>query len=261
MKRLSMVRWAGALTVASAMLASGCQHSKNRLGDRGERGLGRGRSMPTASMPAHPSPYAVTAPPAVATMPAAGPSLHPSAVMLPPVTPQAAPEAPKEMARTEPTPPAAPPVTLPSSATTHSVETAKGNPEKDTTSVEQASSKLEAARVVSKWTSTSPKLEAAPRRSFVDITAHACFGHAEDYGWLSGQLQHLKTKDCWRLRYASVDEDDAHGGSVTLVDKNGLLAGCKDGQYVRITGQLLSAADRSIAPDYQLDSLQAVEMK
>ncbi len=259
MSRPSIVRWVGALALAAIMTAAGCQHAK-------PRGMNRGRIMPMASGHVH-SPYATTA--AVAqpvAQPVAQAVTQPT--MLPPITAPAAPVAqgapvatvaqvasePKEIVKSVPTPPAAPVPAMPA------VETAKGNPAKDTTTVEQASSKLEAARTVSKWTSTSPKMEPAPRRSFVDITAHSCFGHGQDYGWLTGQLQHLRAKECWRLRFASVDEDDPYGGSVTRVDGNGLLANCKDGQYVRVTGRLLNASDRSIAPDYQLDSLQVVDM-
>lgn len=247
MRRPLIGHWVASLALASVVTAVGCQHSNAR-----GIGLTRSRGTPVATAPAH-GPYVATTPVPAAPIATAAPVIPTQPNMLPPVTPQAT-EAPKEIVKSEPAMPAAP-------ATPPAVETAKGHPASNATTVEQASSKLEAARVVSKWSSTSPRLEPAPRRAFVDITAHSCFAHAQDYGWLSGQLQHLRTKECWRLRYASVDEDDPYGGSVTLVDSNGLLSSCQDGQYVRISGRLLNAADRSIAPEYKVDSLQVLDMK
>jgi hypothetical protein len=97
--------------------------------------------------------------------------------------------------------------------------------------------------------------EAPARKSFSDITAHSSFGHAEDYGWLSGEVEYSRISKGWRLRYASVDEEDRYGGSVTL-GEHPLLHGLKDGQYVRVTGRLGDTGQKSIAPPYLIDSLQ-----
>src|SRR5262249_48796028 len=52
-----------------------------------------------------------------------------------------------------------------------------------------------------------PVLEApARRKSFVDLTAAPCFGHAPDYSWVSGQVEYSRVRKEWRLRYASADE-------------------------------------------------------
>jgi hypothetical protein len=74
------------------------------------------------------------------------------------------------------------------------------------------------------------------RRSFGDITANPCFGHAPDYTWLSGELQQSRADKDWHLRYATVDEDDPYGGSVIL--KGAPLTDHKSGQMVRVTGHL-----------------------
>ncbi|HLJ95673.1 MAG TPA: hypothetical protein VKU02_21030 [Gemmataceae bacterium] len=104
---------------------------------------------------------------------------------------------------------------------------------------------------------TSPITEpSAVRRAFVDVTAQPCFEHTDDYGSLSGQLQH--THKGWRLRYASVDEMDTYGGSVTLTDET-RLSGLKDGDLVRVHGRLLNPEDRAIAPAYQIMSIQVIE--
>jgi hypothetical protein len=98
----------------------------------------------------------------------------------------------------------------------------------------------------------------APRRSFVDTTAHPCFGHAADYSWVSGQVQILRLSKGPRLRYASIDEADPYGGSVTLVEDS-RLAGLSDGQYVRVSGHLLNPEVSAIAPPYRIDSIQPIE--
>jgi len=96
----------------------------------------------------------------------------------------------------------------------------------------------------------------APRRSFVDITAQPWFHHASDYHWLAGQLRYSKSENCWRLRYASLDESDPHGGEVTLIDYPALEY-LKDGQYVRVNGQLVDAAKRDCC--YKVASMEPVQ--
>jgi hypothetical protein len=100
-----------------------------------------------------------------------------------------------------------------------------------------------------------PRAEAAPHKAVVDITAASSFGHAEDYTWLSGQVEYSRLSHCWRLRYASVDEADPYGGSVTLAE-NPRLEELKDGQHVRVKGHLQNPADKGIAPAYSVDSFE-----
>jgi hypothetical protein len=96
------------------------------------------------------------------------------------------------------------------------------------------------------------------RKAFVDVTAQPGFNHTEDYGCLSGQLQH--SHKGWRLRYASVDEVDLYGGSVTLTDES-RLSGVKDGDLVRVHGRLQNPDDKGIAPRYEVTSIQAIEKR
>ncbi len=100
-----------------------------------------------------------------------------------------------------------------------------------------------------------PREEAAPCKPVVGITASSSLGHAADYSWLSGQVEYSRLSHGWRLRYASVDEDDLHGGSVTLTE-NPRLDELKDGQHIRVTGHLQNPADRATAPAYSVDSFE-----
>jgi hypothetical protein len=95
------------------------------------------------------------------------------------------------------------------------------------------------------------------RRSFADITAKPGFGHAADYCWLVGELQYVHVRKAWRLRYASVDEEDRYGGSVTLVEM-GSMDSYSNGQMVRVEGQLLDSESREPSPTYRVRSMQVV---
>ncbi|GIW80281.1 MAG: hypothetical protein KatS3mg105_2088 [Gemmatales bacterium] len=96
---------------------------------------------------------------------------------------------------------------------------------------------------------------AAPRRSYADITAHPSFYHSQDYGVLIGTLQYLHVDQSWRLRYASIDEEDRYGGSVTLVE-TGSMEQFNNGDVVRVTGQFLDPSSREPAPRYRVHSIQ-----
>jgi hypothetical protein len=98
----------------------------------------------------------------------------------------------------------------------------------------------------------------APRRSFVDITAQPWFQHAPDYSWLAGQLRYCKPENCWKLRYASLDENDRYNGEVTLIDYPALEY-LKDGQYVRVNGQLVDPSKREAGSVYKVASMQPVQ--
>lgn len=144
-------------------------------------------------------------------------------------------------------PPVQPPMNLPAPDTLPAAPAEKKDPAQDASILQTA---LDNSR-------PSPIGEASPvRRAFVDITALPGFSHTEDYGSLTGQLQH--THKGWRLRYASVDEDDPYGGSVTLTDES-RLAGLKDGEMVRVHGRMLYPEDKQIAPPYGITSIQSLE--
>ena len=72
-----------------------------------------------------------------------------------------------------------------------------------------------------------------------DTTANPGYAHADDYGSLTGELEHIRAKNVWRLRYAPADQEDRYGGSVQLVG-DGLPPDCKSGQVVRVEGQVMN---------------------
>ena len=99
-----------------------------------------------------------------------------------------------------------------------------------------------------------PRTEPPPPRSFADVTADGCFAHAKDYGWLRGRVEYSRLSKAWRLRYASDDEDDRYGGSVTLADGSQVRT-LKDGDQVEVRGRLADPGADAVSPLYQIESL------
>ena len=79
-------------------------------------------------------------------------------------------------------------------------------------------------------------------------------GHARDYRWLIGELQYVQVRDVWCLRYAAADEDDPYGGRVTLLDP-GEMTNYRNGQIVRVHGELANPDRREPSPSYRVRSL------
>jgi hypothetical protein len=86
------------------------------------------------------------------------------------------------------------------------------------------------------YTVATPKPEKVMRRSFADVSARPGFAHAQNYSWIQGELQYLHSHQCWRVRYASVDEDDKYGGYVVLEESR--MNNLQSGQMVRVEGEV-----------------------
>jgi hypothetical protein len=98
----------------------------------------------------------------------------------------------------------------------------------------------------------------AARKGYIDLTVQPWFGCAEDHSWLNGQLMYSKATDSWRLHYASVDDPDAYGGTVTLVGTEE-LKGLKDGGYVKVYGSPTEPDRREPYSPYRVVSFEVVE--
>jgi hypothetical protein len=100
--------------------------------------------------------------------------------------------------------------------------------------------KTEAEMQPASYAVTTPKVDPSKnRRSFADISARPGFAHADNYGWVQGELQYLHSHQCWRVRYASVDEDDKYGGYVVLEEAGRMMGNLQSGQMVRVEGEVL----------------------
>lgn len=104
-----------------------------------------------------------------------------------------------------------------------------------------------------------PAETAAPRRSYADITAKPEFRRAGDYSYLIGELQYHRKNGEWRLRYASIDEDDRYGGSVTLVEGAHMMIDVKEGMIVKVEGSLVDGESREPSPKYRVKDFEVLK--
>ena len=102
---------------------------------------------------------------------------------------------------------------------------------------------------------TGGREEAIHRRSYADITAKPCFAHSPDYSWVQGELVRLHSHNCWRIRYASVDEEDKYGGGINLIE-TGPMDSFQDGQLVRIEGRPADPDNKE--SEYRVNSIHAL---
>jgi hypothetical protein len=83
-------------------------------------------------------------------------------------------------------------------------------------------------------------------------------GHAENYDWICGQVQHSRLAGGWVLRYSSLGDDDAFGGSVVLVE-NGDLDHLTDGQFVVVRGHLSNPEGKNTPHAFRVDAFRVIE--
>jgi hypothetical protein len=222
----SLRKWLGASVLGSALMV-GCSHSKQCTSCSANRQVSPGyvTMLPTSPYQA-PVTYA-QAP----VMPVQPPVQKAEAVptMLPPAMPPAQAPTPEPVAATAPAPVA------------------------QASAVEPSKSEKDAFPV--SYSLTGGEEKPVARRSYADITAKPCYAHAPDYSWVSGELQFVHSRNEWRVRYASVDEEDRYGGSLTLIEM-GPMTDHKDGEYVRVSGQVTDGDSRE--PHYRVGSIEAL---
>ncbi|CAN5357856.1 hypothetical protein BH10PLA2_BH10PLA2_40010 [soil metagenome] len=85
------------------------------------------------------------------------------------------------------------------------------------------------------------------------------FGRAANYEWLQGELIFSSVRGVWRLRYAAADDDDAYGGSVTLLDISPNVA-LQAGQRVRVLGRLINPRSTEPSPYYHVSQLETLSV-
>ena len=73
---------------------------------------------------------------------------------------------------------------------------------------------------------------------------------------MTGEVQvYRKT---WRLRYAPIDQIDIYGGVVVL-DGGAELSNLRDGQHVRVRGELVPPAEPNGAAHYRVASIETLD--
>ena len=87
------------------------------------------------------------------------------------------------------------------------------------------------------------------------------FGHDRHYGWLTGQLEYLQSKDLWKLRYIPFHgKTDEFGGSV-MISNPDVLQGLTAGDYVKVRGSLTRRSNNapSFAPPYEVEHVERTD--
>jgi hypothetical protein len=93
------------------------------------------------------------------------------------------------------------------------------------------------------------------RPSALEVQPNPSYGHAPDYRWLTGELSFSPVRNAWRLRFADAEEDDAYGGSVTLIAPASPTT-YHNGQRVRIEGELNDPCSQEPSPAYRVHYIQ-----
>src|SRR5262249_16262946 len=94
----------------------------------------------------------------------------------------------------------------------------------------------------------TPKAEVAPT-------------HAGDYSWLEGTLEFMHGgSNLWKVRYASLSEDDPFGGSVIL-DSDIRLERFHEGDIVHVEGELVRTRSSVYVsgPLYRVHSIRLID--
>lgn len=100
--------------------------------------------------------------------------------------------------------------------------------------------------------------ETVRRRSYMDLTASSCFDHAEDYTWLAGELRFEPARQTWKLRYASAEDGDRFGGTVTIAGIEA-ITDAKSGNFVRVEGRLDDSNTTESQPVFRVTAMKTVE--
>lgn len=96
--------------------------------------------------------------------------------------------------------------------------------------------------------STKEKPEEAPAK----------LDRAKDYSWVQGKLMKVHARGgYWQVRYASHEQPDEHGGRFVLLGAS--ADNYKDGDLVRIQGDIVGYDERLRATKYRATSVKLVE--
>jgi CHASE1-domain containing sensor protein len=71
---------------------------------------------------------------------------------------------------------------------------------------------------------------------------------------ITGEAQQFRRT--WRLRYAPLDSEDSHGGSVMLLGEG--LNRIREGQQIRVVGTMQPAEERGDAPRFHVQFLEVL---
>jgi hypothetical protein len=103
-----------------------------------------------------------------------------------------------------------------------------------------------------------PREVSASPAANADLTPQPRYAHDPNYHRLVGVVEYSKIQGEWILRYASVEEEDRYGGSVTLHGA-GPMTALKNHQLVRVEGHLINPDSQQIRPAFQVETIRPVD--
>ena len=98
--------------------------------------------------------------------------------------------------------------------------------------------------------------EPATEKNAVLKSADIVFGPAENYQSITGEV--LRFGKTVRVRYAAIDQEDRYGGAVVL-DGGEALRKLRDGQHVRVRGDLIPPPDRASSAHYRVLAIEVLD--
>jgi hypothetical protein len=89
------------------------------------------------------------------------------------------------------------------------------------------------------------------------VSPQTLYGHAPDYSWVRGKLEHSQIDGRWKLRYIPIDgQTDEYGGSVVVSDP-AALSGYERGEHLELRGEVAdSDAEGGFAPLYEVAEVE-----
>jgi hypothetical protein len=115
------------------------------------------------------------------------------------------------------------------------------------------------ADTVSAWARAArPSTEATAKENTeaeTTVSDGQRYGHDPNYHWLVGTLDYSRIQDAWVLRYGSYEAEDRYGGCVTLVAPGRGVA-LKQGQTVRVEGDLIDPTSQQMRPAFQVRNIR-----
>jgi hypothetical protein len=111
---------------------------------------------------------------------------------------------------------------------------------------------LKTETVAESTTESAPEKE----KSAAIKSVHIQFGQTDNFKTITGQVQQFRKT--LRLRYAAIDQEDPYGGSVVL-DGGAELSQVREGQHVRVRGELIPPADRNGSARYRVTAVEILD--
>jgi hypothetical protein len=115
-----------------------------------------------------------------------------------------------------------------------------------------AASEVVSQKIISE---TPPPVTADGEKNVVLKNVAFKYGRGANFESVTGQVQIFRKT--MRLRYASIEQEDAYGGVVILEGSE--ISNLRDGQHVRVQGTFVAPSDRHGSAKYRVQSVELLD--